>query len=173
MNLVRGLLDRLVLLAGVLAGGTLPSFVAQYRQRIAGQLDQVNNDLLPFQQIADRYHEGSLDLLIGHHLASSDPTFFEEGTAIRAMLNDRSWLSETLQNLNGDIFRQGWYLLQHADPATTQATWTLFDPSFAISATSILFAGCFALMLWLLFHAIWFGISGLLALTFRRRPAAR
>ena len=82
MSLIRGLLDRVVLVGGVLSGGTTSSFIAQYRQCIGGHLDQVLQDIAPFQQIANLRHGGSLDALIQHHLKSTDPTFYDEGAAI-------------------------------------------------------------------------------------------
>jgi hypothetical protein len=60
MKFVRDILDRIVLLAAVVAAGCIPSFIVQYRQRAGGRLDQVLADLAPFQEIADRNHGGSL-----------------------------------------------------------------------------------------------------------------
>ena len=42
--MLRGLLDRLVLLAGTVAGGCVPGFIQQYRQRVGGRLDQVREE---------------------------------------------------------------------------------------------------------------------------------
>ena len=33
MTFIRGILDRIILVAGVVAAGCIPSFIAQYRQR--------------------------------------------------------------------------------------------------------------------------------------------
>jgi hypothetical protein len=41
MSMIRGLLDRLVLIGGVLVGGCVPGFITQYHQRVGGRLDQV------------------------------------------------------------------------------------------------------------------------------------
>jgi hypothetical protein len=64
MKVVRDILDRIVLLAAVVAAGCIPSFIVQYRQRAGGRLDQALADLTPFQAIADRYHGGSLAELV-------------------------------------------------------------------------------------------------------------
>src|SRR2546429_70783 len=40
MLFLRGLFDRLFLVTAVVAGGLLPGFIAQYRQRVGGRLDQ-------------------------------------------------------------------------------------------------------------------------------------
>ena len=47
MSFVRGLLDRIVLVAAFIAGGLVPGFITQYRQRVGGRLDQALLDLIP------------------------------------------------------------------------------------------------------------------------------
>ena len=60
MFLLRGLLDRILLIGAIFAAACVPSFIAQYRQRLGGRLDQVLHDLAPFQEIANRNHGGDL-----------------------------------------------------------------------------------------------------------------
>ena len=72
MFLIRGLLDRIILIGAIFAAACIPSFVVQYRQRLGGRLDQVLRDLQPFQEIANRNHGGDMKKLIQHHLASTD-----------------------------------------------------------------------------------------------------
>ena len=155
MNLIRGLLDRVVLVGGVLSGGTTPNFIAQYRQRLGGHLDQVLQDLAPFQQIADLYHGGSLDALVQHHLKSPDATFYGEGAAIKAMMDSAQRLRESFEGLQGNVAEQLWYLMKHADPGMTRATWEIYEPSFVLSVDSIIFAAGVGLIVWLVFQAVW------------------
>lgn len=155
MSLLRGLLDRVVLVGAVLSGGTTPSFIAQYRQRIGGHLDQVLQDIAPFQQIANLRHGGSLDALIQHHLKSTDPTFYDEGAAIKAMVDAAQRLRETFEGLSGNIAEQLWYLTQHADAKVMRATWAIYQPSFVLSVDSVIFAALFGVVVWLLFQGIW------------------
>ena len=60
MHLIRGLIDRLLLLATVITGGLVPGFITQYVQRLGGRLDQALLDLAPWQHIADQYFHGDL-----------------------------------------------------------------------------------------------------------------
>ena len=106
MTFVRGILDRIVLVAGIVAAGCVPSFIAQYRQRVGGRLDQVLQDIAPFQQIANQFHHGSLEELIQYHLASPDSTFHNEGAALLAMVNSAEQLRRALEALNTDLFHQ-------------------------------------------------------------------
>lgn len=163
--MLRGIFDRIVLVAAIVAAACIPSFIAQYRQHLAGRLQQVLQDLSLFQQIADRYHHGSLQALIAHHLASPNPTFHDEGAAIEAMLQTAQHLRASLQALNADLLHQLQYLMQHADPQMARATWDIYVPSFTLNAESALFAIAVGLAIWLAFLAIW----QLFALPLRRR----
>ncbi|MBC7994040.1 MAG: DUF2937 family protein [Rhizobacter sp.] len=161
MLLLRGLLDRAVLIIGVFAGGMVPSYLAQYRQRVGGALGQALKDLAPFQEIANRFHDGSLAKLVQHHLASTDPTFQAEGAAIQAMADSVAYLQRTLSALDADVFRQAGYLLSHADAEMAQATWAAFRPSFGLTTDSLLMAGAFGLGVWVLFLAVWWSGAAL------------
>ncbi len=155
MNFIGGMLDRLILLFGVVAGGCAPSFINQYQQRVGGRLDQVLQDLAPFQAIADRYHGGSLQALIKHHLNSSDRTFYEEGAAIQAMADSVVRLRETLAGLNTDVWHQLLYLSRHHDPEIVSATLAVYEPAFVISIDSLMVAALVGLTLWLIFVSVW------------------
>lgn len=163
MSLIRGLLDRTVLICGVLAGGITPSYVAQYRQRVGGHLNQVLNDLAPFQEIANRFHDGSLETLVQYHLRSTDPTFHQEGVAIKAMMDSALRLRAVFENLNTDIYHQLWFLAQNAEPGILQATWDIYQPSFVFSVDGLVFAAIAGTVLWLLFLAVWNTFAGLAA----------
>jgi hypothetical protein len=167
MAILRGLLDRIVLVGAVLVAGCAPSFVVQYRQRVGGRLDQVLADLQPFQQIADRLHGGSLDALVQHHLRSSDTTFHAEGAAIQAMVDSEARLRAMLDGLNADLLHQIAWLLAHHDATITRATWEVYQPGFTLSAQSLLVAVGAGMLVWLAFVGVWAGIAWLL-----RRAAA-
>ncbi len=171
MALVRGLLDRIVLLCAVVAAGCVPSFIAQYRQRAAGRLDQVLADLAPFQQIADREHGGSLAALVQYHLQSTDPTFHKEGAALQAMLDAAGQLRALLHGLDTDLYHQCLYLISHGDMNLAHATWSLYQPAFTFTAQSLLFALVVGVLFWLLFLGGWHGVAW--GVRRRRRPSAR
>jgi hypothetical protein len=170
LTLVRGLLDRAVLVAGTVAGGCVPGFIAQYRQRVGGRLDQVIQDLAPFQDIARRLYGGSMDALIRHHLASPDRTFNAEGAAIQAMVNAELRLRGMLEALQGDVWHQLQYLLAHPDRDLLQSTWSAFVPAFTLDGQGILMAIVIGVTLWLIFLLIWKGLSVLVASLTRPGP---
>lgn len=155
MRFIRGLIDRLLLLAAVITGGLMPGFITQYVQRLGGRLDQARLDLAPWQQIADQYFHGDLAQLIQYHLASRDATFHAEGAAIQALVSSVQRLQAALDALHGTLFHQLGYLAFHTDPGLARATFGDWVPTFALSTEGILLALGFGLTLWLIFHALW------------------
>jgi hypothetical protein len=155
MTLIRSILDRIILVTGVVAAGCIPSFIAQYRQRVGGQLDQVLQDMAPFQTIANQFHHGSLQELINYHLASTDQTFHDEGTALQTMVDSAEQLRQALAALNTDLFHQLIYMLTKADPHIARAAWDIFAPAFNLTPQSVVFAIIVGVGVWLVFLAVW------------------
>jgi DUF2937 family protein len=155
MSLLRGLLDRLLLVCAVVAGGLVPGFIAQYRQRLGGRLDQARLDLAPWQRLAEQYYQGDIERLIRYHLESSDPKFHAEGAIIRSLVAALQQLQSAVDALQGSPFHQAAYLALHADPGLARATLHDWVPTFALSAEGIVFALVFAVVVWLAFHALW------------------
>lgn len=161
MHMVRGILDRLVLLAAVLVAACVPSFIAQYRQRLGGRFDQVRADLAPFQAIADHDFGGSLAKLIDYHLASPDMTFRREGIAVQSMVDAAARLHGALQALHADLVHQCFYLVRHPDYDLLRSTWSAYQPGFTLTAQGALFALVLGLLVWLLFLGFWHGTAAL------------
>jgi hypothetical protein len=161
MGIIRGILDRIILLAAIMLAACIPSYIVQYRQRLGGRLDQVHADLAPFQAIADRNFGGSLPKLIEHHIASPDSTFHQEGVAIQSMVDAAARLQDALQALNTDLVHQCLYLASHADSDLARSTWNVYQPGFTLTLQGAVFAAVLGLIVWLLFLGIWHGTAAL------------
>jgi Protein of unknown function (DUF2937) len=155
MFILRGLLDRVLLVCAVIAGGLVPGFIVQYRQRLGGRLDQAQLDLAPWQKLADQFYQGDLGRLIQYHLDSSDVKFRAEGAVIRSLVASVQRLQGAVAELRGNLFHQVAYLLRHADPDLARATFSDWVPTFALSTEGVLFALLFAIAIWSVFHALW------------------
>ena len=166
--ILRGLLDRLLLVISVVAGGLVPGFIAQYRQRLGGRLDQARLDLEPWQKLADQFYHGDIDKLIQYHLSSPDPTFHSEGGVIRGLVASVHQLQSAVDALHTSLVQQVAYLAVHADPSVTRATFSDWVPTFALSGEGLLFAVAFALAVWLIFHALWWLLTLVTGLLFGR-----
>jgi len=173
--MLRGILDRIILVGAVLAAACVPSFIAQYRQRLGGRLDQALQDLALFQEIANRNHGGDLQRLIKHHLASSDVTFRDEGVAIQTMADSVARLRESLQALDADLWSRLSHLATRADPELAKATWEAFVPAVSLTGESLLFAFGTGVAIWLVFLATWMAVAWVISLggpAFSRAPRA-
>jgi hypothetical protein len=155
MPIVRGLLDRVVLVSAAVAGGLVPGFIAQYRQRLGGRLDQARLDLDPWKKLADQFYQGDIDKLIQYHLASTNPTFHSEATIIRGLVATVHQLQSAVDALHGSLYSQVAYLALHADTGIARATLADWVPTFALSGEGLVFALVFAVLLWLVFHVLW------------------
>ena len=162
MLFLRGLFDRLLVAGAVVAGGLVPGFIAQYRQRLGGRLDQARLDLEPWQRIADQFYQGDLDKLIQYHLNSKDATFQAEGSVIQSLIVTVQRLQSAVDALHSSLFHQLGYLTLHADAGLMRATATDWVPTFAFTIEGVLVALLFAVVVWLLFQLFWwlFALSG-------------
>jgi hypothetical protein len=155
MLFLRGLFDRLLLVCAAVAGGLLPGFISQYRQRLGGRLDQARLDLQPWQSLADRSYHGDIQQLIQYHLSSSDPKFQAEGVIIRSLVATVQQLQAAVDALHGSLYHQMAYLALHSDPGLARATFADWVPTFSLSAEGLLFALACALAVWVVYHALW------------------
>ena len=155
MLILRGFFDRALLVCAVVAGGLVPGFIAQYRQRLGGRLDQARLDLAPWQKLADQFYQGDLEKLIQYHLSSTDATFHAEGGVIRGLIASVHQLQAAVDALHTSLYRQAVYLALHADPGLTRATFNDWVPTFALSAEGLLFAAVSGVAVWASFHALW------------------
>lgn len=162
MFLVRGLLDRLFVVAAVIAGGLVPGFITQYRQRLGGRLDQARLDLAGWQKIADQLFHGDLNELIRYHAASRDPTFHAEAQVIQNLVSTVQQLQQAVAALHGSLVQQMGYLALHMDAGLARATAADWTPTFALSLEGLAFAVLLGFLVWLLFHALWWLLSRLL-----------
>jgi hypothetical protein len=165
----------LFLVGAAVAGGLVPGFVTQYRQRLGGRLDQARLDLESWQKIADQYYHGDLQRLIQYHLSSTDPTFHSEGQIISDLVATVQQLEAAVNALNGDLVQQLSYLTLHVDSGLARATLKDWVPTFSLSPEGIVVALVFALLIWLLFHALWgaCAFGGRHMFGRRRPPVAR
>lgn len=166
--MLKHLLDKIAFVGGLVPGFQLPKFVADYRQRLGGRLEQAQMDLAPFQAIADRFHGGDLDVMIDKHLRSADPTFQAEGEVIQDMALQVQRLSEAAAALDGPLWERLQYLSLHGDPELARATLSVYEPGMVVTPEAVICALLVGFILMLGVHLL----AGILRRLFRRRPGA-
>ena len=158
---MRGLIYTCVFLCGALLGNLVPSYVDLHAQRVQARLQQVSIDLAPFQEIADRYHDGSMTALVQYHLASSDPTFHDEGVAIGGMLDSHAELRDALAALDGSLLDNAIYLARTADTDIARQSRAAYRPALVLTRESALMSvvsgAALALVVWSLWLALRLG----------------
>jgi Protein of unknown function (DUF2937) len=156
---IRGIIYILVFVTGFFTGGLFPSFSAQYHQRLQAQYDQVTIDLAPFQKISDRFHAGSLDALVQHHLNSTDPTFHAEGEAIQMMIDSQLRLAESKATVDAPYVDQAWYFYRRMDQDVARATWDSFTPALITTENAVTFSLTIATVAILILWAVWSAVG--------------
>ena len=76
-----------VFAVGILLGIQVPSFVAQYSQRIDAHYREVSINISGFQATADRLFDGDLGALIAYYADSNDEVFESDAASIRLIAN--------------------------------------------------------------------------------------
>ena len=122
MSLIPRMMLLLLACAALLAGIQIPNFVDQYEKRLDAHFLEVQNNLQPFQEIANQFHGGSLDALIEKHERSTDPTFKAEGAAIRNMHERFIRFQYQLQRLKTHLFGKLQILAVDGDRALIRET---------------------------------------------------
>ncbi|HTY50195.1 MAG TPA: DUF2937 family protein [Steroidobacteraceae bacterium] len=179
MVFLRGLIDRVLLVSTAVAGGLVPGFINQYRQRLGGRLDQARMDLAAWQKIADQFFQGDIHKLIQNHAASADAAIRAESRLVQSLADAVVNLQSAADALHGSLWHQVAYLAVHSDPELVHATLTDWTPTFSLAPEGLLFAALCALTAWAVFHVLWWLIATALAALARalqgpaQRPGSR
>lgn len=140
------LLASLLLLTGL----QVPSFVDQYEKRVDAHLVEVTENLRGFQEIADKYHDGSIEELIRKHEASTDTTFRLEAEPISRMYQRYRQFSAEKASLDAGLASQIRHIVLYGDDELIQEamdtyTWTItLDEDSGLSAAVLLITGLLA-----------------------------
>lgn len=153
--------------AVLLCGVQVPNFVNQYAQRVDAHLKQVQQDLVGFRAVAQRFFHGDIDALIAAHDASHDPHFRAEGVPLREMVDSERRLTAQHAALAGSMYAQAAYIALHGDRALLRETWKGYAPAFLLDRDALVigaglaFGVCFTLeILIALLRGIWRLIFG-------------
>lgn len=138
MSFVPRLILLLVACGALLVGIQVPNFADQYEKRVDAHLSEVRTNLAPFQEIADRFHNGSLEALIAHHEASSDATFRAEGDAIRFMQQRFLRFQAELTQMQAPLPRQVWHMARQGDRELLDQTRQHYSFGIVLDQTALL-----------------------------------
>ena len=106
----------------LLVGIQLPNFVDQYEKRLDAHFIEVQTNLKPFQDIANQFHNGSMEELILKHKRSDDVTFNAEGDAIDQMYRRFQRFANERDQLNTALPQQLVFIATRADRGLVDET---------------------------------------------------
>jgi hypothetical protein len=159
----------LIILAciSLLLGLQIPNFVDQYQKRVDAHLREVSVNLLPFQDIANKYFGGDMNKLIELHRASVEKPFQEEGAAIEKMIARKLRFEADLAALNTSLPLKALHVLLHGDKEIRDEALAQYSYAVPLNQDALVFGACVALVILLLAELLF----ALLRLAFRK-PAA-
>lgn len=151
MRLFGNMVDRIILVFGVLLGGALQSFIIQYRQNASGHLHEALANLDKFQNIANNHFNGDLKALIYSYLENADPSVRETGLAIQEIKNSALFWSSAVNSLRGGSISQLWGMIRYFRSDAVIATWGSFQPAFSFSTDALIMAWVVGGAIWIIF----------------------
>jgi len=101
---LNNLLDKLLFAGVLLLGVQLPNFVLQYQQNVNAHYQEVSDQLLQYQVIADRFYTGDMAQLLQAHQQNSVAAIRAEANIISGLMNRYTYLQAQLDGLqNKDL----------------------------------------------------------------------
>lgn len=147
--------DRLIFATGVILFLQLPTFVDQYTQRFGGYYDAEKNHLEKYQDIADKFYDGDLDVMIENFSELDNEAIKETGEQLKESKIKKKELSYGMQILENDpfLYRVA-YIFIHFDKTLFFGTIHNYVPGMPFTTTAficglvggLLFSGLFTLI---------------------------
>jgi competence protein ComGC len=134
----------------LLVGLQIPNFVDQYQKRADAHLREVSVNLLPFQEIANKYFNGDIGKLIALHRNSEVKPFQEEGVAIEKMVARKLRFEADLAALQTSLPLKALQVLLHGDKEILDEAMGQYSYSVPLNQDALVFGACVALAILLL-----------------------
>jgi len=144
----------ILFVAGFLFGVQIPNFIDQYEKRIDAHFLEASESFKGFQEIADRFHSGSMEALIEKHEASGDSTFNAEAQPLRKIFERKIRFEREHQALQASLLGKVRHVVMAGDQEIIQETWHSYSVNLPLNTTSILSGLSIALVLIVLLELI-------------------
>jgi hypothetical protein len=138
----------------LLIGLQIPNFVDQYQKRVDAHLREVTINLLPFQEIADKFFNGDLNQLIELHRKSDAKPFQEEGLAIEMMVQRKLRFEADLSLLKTSLPKKALNILLHGDKEILDEAVGQYSYSVPLNQDALVFGASVALVILLMLELL-------------------
>jgi hypothetical protein len=161
MNILRRYLMIVFVSVSLLFGIQVPNFLNQYDQRVDAHLQEVMANIQPYQEIADKYHNGSLDSLINLHKAEHIPTFRDEGAALENMYNRQQRFKAASLAASSGYFWKAIHVVKNGDQELLQETLDKYSYAVPLNQDAVVSGVALAVAV-TLFTEMLFGLLGVM-----------
>ena len=170
--MLAGYVRLIVFAIGLLVGVQAPGFVDQYAKRVSAHQIEVAGNFKGFQDAADQYFGGSVEALIAHHAASTDPVFQDEAKTIREMYGRLLALNAELAALRGPLIAQIMHVIFHPNREIFDETRSAYTYTVPLNSSGIISGVTLGACLAILIESSMLGVVRLVRPRRTRRPIA-
>ena len=151
----------LILIAciSILLGIQIPGFVDQYEKRLDAHFLEVTNNLRGYQEIAEKYFNGSMPELIKKHEANEDKTFKEEALPIKNIYERFLRFKAQKESLNTSLAGKVFFIAVKGDRELIDETYTNFSFLIPLTREAVIAGFISAAVTILIFELLKIGIS--------------
>jgi hypothetical protein len=168
LQLIDGLMDRIMAVAGAIICAQFPQYYAQYIQRLGGHLDEAHRAVSQYAKVAVSYNM-SLQEYINVHLTSNNKIFISTGKVIQGLVDRLNHLESAFTALQNSTPLDRWVVfIRVVDPKIARKTWANFTPGVPTTVEALFYALAGLLIGW----GIYQGLKALIMLPFRK-PAPK
>jgi Protein of unknown function (DUF2937) len=150
----------LILIAciSILLGIQIPSFVDQYEKRLDAHFLEVTNNLRGYQEIAEKFFDGSIPELIKKHDASEDKTFKEESQPIKNIYERYLRFKAQKELLETSFAKKIFFIIIKGDKELINETTANYTFMIPLNKQAVFTGAILAALMLLIFELLKLGI---------------
>jgi len=138
MSKVHHYTSMVVFFLALMAGIQGPNFVDQYVKRVDAHYQEVLGNAKKFVEVANRYHNGSMESLIDSHKTNADPAFRAEAEPIKVLYERRVHFEAEKQALQGPLWSQALHIIQAKDEELLRETYANYTANVPLNTDAAL-----------------------------------
>jgi hypothetical protein len=156
----------------LLFGIQVPNFLDQYDHRVDAHLQEVSINIQRYQDIADKYHNGDLNVLIALHRSSLIPTYKDEGVVIEDMYHRRQRFKAARLAATSNYFWKTLHVIKNGDRELIQETMDKYSYAVPLNQDAVVSGVILAVTVTLLVEVL-FGLLGFIIGGIRKRRSLK
>lgn len=146
----------LILIAciSLLLGIQIPGFINQYEKRVDAYFLEATTDLHGYQEIAEKYFNGSIPELIKKHETNEDKKFKAETQSIKKIYEKYLKFKAQKESLNVNMARKVSFITLRGDRELINETYENYSYVMTLNKESVATGFIFAVLMLLIFELL-------------------